>query len=63
MVATVIAKEKKQGKFTPHQPLKGKENTKADMTTYNPCPTEYSTFMRYSIMPKTQKSAEVQKAG
>ena len=58
IIATVIAKQKKQAKFTPHQPLQAKENSKADMNTYNPCPADYNTFMRYSIMPKQQKIIE-----
>jgi hypothetical protein len=63
LIATVIAKEKKEGKFTPHQPIQGKENAKADMNTYNPCPADFNTFMRYSIMPKPQKLSESNKTG
>jgi hypothetical protein len=33
------------------------------MNTYNPCPADYSTFMRYSIMPKPQKIMEKKKEG
>jgi hypothetical protein len=33
------------------------------MNTYNPCPADYSTFMRYSIMPKPQKIIEKKKEG
>jgi hypothetical protein len=61
MIATRISKEKKDHKFTPHQPLKPQENIKADMNTYSPCPADYSTFMKMSMLPK-QKTLERKKS-
>lgn len=62
MIATRISKDKKQGKHAPHQPLKSSENAKADMNTYNPCPVDYNTFMRFSQMPKQQKTLQKNKS-
>jgi hypothetical protein len=32
------------------------------MNTYTPCPVEFNTFMKYSIMPKQQKALERKKS-
>lgn len=32
------------------------------MGTYNPCPADFNTFMRYSIMPKQQKTLDKSKS-
>jgi len=47
-ISTKISKMKKSGKVLPHKVLREKKNTSPNMTTYNPCSIEFSTFDRIS---------------